>query len=187
MEITVVNNNPSTGTKVPCVDGTAVAPGGRHVMSGRSKAEVVYQETYADSNKVIVLSKIEGADRAPVVCVMKSPSDPAGTVHTLAAVGFDLKTESGAVANVNPAMMMGVFDDEDCQTPAAHANLNTATTGTIVNGAASNIIEVTPTAAGVFACSVNDSVDEAVYLKAWVKGTAYVVDSSDYHKVTFTA
>ena len=186
MKITVINNRPSGGSKVACVDGTTVAPGGSHEMIGRTKADVAYQKSVANGNKVIVLAELDGNDRAPIVCEMKNPGDASG-VATLAGVGFDLLTEAGAAANVNPTMLLGVFDDEGCQTPAVNADLDTATTGAIDSGGGTNLVEVTPDATGEFACSVNNTEDETVYLKAWPKESDYIVDSSSLDSVEFTA
>lgn len=185
MEITVINRRPTGGNNVYCVDQTQVAPGSQHTMTGRAKDDVIFQKAVQD-DQVTVLAKIEGSDRAPIICDMKNPADPAGGVNTLAGVGFDLETEAGAAANVAPQMYMGVFDDAACQIPAVHGNLSTPTTGTINSGSGTNLIKCTPSAAGVFACSVNDTTDEKVYLKAWIVGTDYVIDSSDTDDVTFT-
>jgi len=186
MKITVINKRPTTGERVSCVDGTTVEPGSQHEMLGRSVTEAVFQLGVQDDD-VAVNVEIEGDDRAPVVCVMKSPADPAGGAATLAAVGFDILTEAGAAANVAPQMYMGVFDDEDCQTPAVTGQLSTAVTGTIDSGTGTNLVKCTPDAAGEFSCSVDDAEDETVYLKAWIVGTGYIVDSSSIHDVTFTA
>jgi hypothetical protein len=186
MKITVINKRPSTGDNVACVDGTSVAPGAQHEMPGRSAAELVYQMGAADDD-VAVIGEIDGTDRAPIINVMNVVADPAGGVDESTGEGFALKTEAGGDANVAPQMYMGVFDDADCQTPAANAVLDTATSGTIDSGAGTNLIKCTPTAAGAFACSVEDAEDEKVYMKAWPVGTDYIVDSSSTSDVTFTA
>lgn len=187
MKITVINKRASSGAKVACIDGTTVAPGSQHEMTGRSKDEVVHELTYVADADVAVLAEIEGSDRAPIVCDMKDIADPAGDATTSAGEGFDLLTEAGAAANVNPNMYFGAFDDATCQTPAVNATLNTASTGTIVSGGASNLLVVTPDATGEFACTLTDAVDEVVYMKAWPVGTDYIVDSSDITTCEFTA
>lgn len=186
MKITVINNRSIGGAAVQCVDGIVVIPGSSHEMPGRNTTDLIFQMAVAETNQVIVLAEIDGTDREPINCVMKNPADPAGGADTLAGVGFDLKTLTGAAANVAPTMYMGVFDDADCTIPAVHANLSTATTGTIVSGSGTALIEVTPSSTGVFACSVNDTTDEKVYLKAWPKTTSYVMDTSSIDDVTFT-
>lgn len=186
MKITVINKRPSTGENVYCVDGTQVEPGSQHEMLGRTKEDVLFMIGVQD-DYVTILSEIEGNDRAPLICDMKDPGDPASGVATMAGVGFDLETEAAAAANVAPQMYIGVFDDADCQTPAENADLDTATTGTIDSGAGTNLLKVTPSAAGVFACSVNDAEDEIVYIKAWPVDIEYIIDSSDVDSVEFTA
>jgi hypothetical protein len=187
MKITVINKRSSAGGNVYCIDGTEVAPGAQHEMSGRTAGELVFQSEQVTDDDVSVIGQIEGSDRAPIVCVMNVVADPAGDAAESLGEGFALKTEAGGDANVAPQMYMGVFDDADCQTPAVNATLDTATAGTINSGDATNLIKCTPTAAGAFACSVLDAEDEKVYMKAWPVGTDYVVDSSDTSDVTFTA
>jgi len=188
MEITVINKRASTGENVACIDGTTVAPGSQHAMSGRSAAELIHQQSIvASDTDVAVLCKIEGSDRAPIVCDMKAIADPAADATTSAGEGFDLKTEAGAAANVAPQMYLGAFDDATCQTPAVNATLDTASTGTIDSGAGTNLLKVTPDATGEFACTLTDAEDEVVYLKAWPVGTDYIVDSNDITSAEFTA
>lgn len=187
MKITVINNRASTGEKVPCVDGTSVAPGATHVMLGRSKEDVIYQMDHADGNTVIVIAQLEGDDREPIVCDMKNPSDPAGGATTCAACGFDLEDTAGTAANVAPQMYLGAFDDAACTTPAANATLDTAAAGTIDAGAASNLLTVTPSATGEVSVTLTDAEDETVYLKAWPVGTDYIIDCSETDSVEFTA
>ena len=186
MKITVVNKRASTGDAVYCVDGTSVAPGASHEMTGRSAAELIYQQGSADDD-VAVLGELEGSDRAPIVCNMKAIADPAGGATTSAGEGFDLETEAGAAANVAPQMYMGAFDDADCTIPAENATLDTASTGTIDSGGGTNLLKVTPDATGEFACTLTDAEDETVYMRAWPVGTDYVVDSSDTTSAEFTA
>lgn len=187
MKITVVNKRASTGSAVYCIDGTSVSPGAQHEMTGRGKDEVVFEITNLSDDDVAVLAEIEGADRAPIVCDMKAIADPAADATTSAGEGFDLLTEAGAAANVAPQMYMGAFDDATCQTPAANATLNTASAGTIDSGGGTNLLKVTPSATGEFACTLTDAEDEVVYMKAWPVGTDYIVDSSDITTAEFTA
>lgn len=186
MKITVVNNRATGGNPVPCVDSTSVTPGGEHVMLGRTREELVLQMAQADGNEVIVRGEIEGNDRSPLICVMKNPGDPAGGVDTMAGVGFDLEDEAGAAAGVDPDMYMGVYSDSDCTTPSTTATLDTATIGTIDEGAGTNLIKVTPSSAGVFVCSVDDTADETVYLKAFPADTSYTIDTASTDDVTYT-
>jgi len=187
MQITVINNRPTGGLKVPCVDSTSCAPGETHVMANRDVNEVSMQMAYAEENVVLVLCQIEGNDRAPIVCEMKHPADPAGGTGTLAACGFDLETEAAVAANVAPSMYFGAFDDEECTIPAVTATLDTAATGAIDAGAGTNLLTVTPDAAGELSVTLTDSADEIVYMKGWPVGTDYIVDSSQIDEVEFTA
>ncbi len=187
MKITVINNRNSGGQPVPCVDSTSCAAGTTHEMPNRSAEEVQLMMGHASGNDVIVLSELEAIDREPVVCVMKTPVAPGSGVGTNAANGFDLETQAGGAGNVAPQMYFGVFDDAACTTPAVNATLDTAATGTIDAGAASNLLTVTPSAAGVLSVTLTDAEDEEVYLKAWPVGTSYTVDCSDSHAVEFIA
>jgi hypothetical protein len=187
MKITVINNRPSSGDAVYCVDGVQVAPGSQHEMTGYPASDLLFEIENLQDDDVMVVGEIEGSDRAPLVCDMKDPGDPAGGAAEQTAEGFDLETEAGAAANVAPQMYMGVFDDATCQVPAVNATLDTATTGTINSGAGTNLIKCTPDATGEFACSVLDAEDEKVYMRAWPVGIDYVIDSSEVADVEFTA
>jgi len=186
MQITVINNRAAGGDAVPCVDSTSCEAGETHVMPGRTAREVALQMYHADGNDVIVLTQIEGEDRAPIVCDMKNPADPAGGTFVVAACGFDLETEAGAAANVDPQMYMGVFDDEDCTIPSVDGTLDTAAVGTIDDGAGTNLIKATPSAAGELSVSLTVTGAQDAWMKAWPVGTDYIIDSSETDKVTFT-
>ena len=186
MQITVINNRAAGGASVPCVDSTQCDPGQSRVMPGRTARDVALQMYHADGNDVLVLCQIEGEDRAPVVCDMKNPADPAGGTFNVAGCGFDLNTEAGAAANVNPPMYMGAFDDEDCTIPSVDGTLDTAAVGTIDEGAGTNLLEVTPDAAGEFSVTLTVTGAGTIYLKAWPMGTEYIIDSSETDEITFT-
>jgi hypothetical protein len=168
-----------------CVDGTTVAPGEQHEMLGRSRTELIFQMNSQDDD-VTVLGALEGDDRSPLINTMKAPADPAGGVVVLAGEGFDLLDEAGAAANKDPQMYLGVFDDADCQTPSVDGTLDTAAVGTIDDGAGTNLLKVTPSAAGVVSVTLTATADGEFWLKAWPVGTEYVIDASDTHKTTFT-
>lgn len=184
MKITVINKRPSGGEKVYCVDQTTVEPGEQHEMTGRSKEDVIFQMAVQDDD-VSVVAELEGDDRSPLVNQMKSPADPAGGTFTLAAEGFDILDEAGAAFSTTMQMYLGVFDDADCQTPSADGTLDTAATGTIDEGAGTNLLKVTPDA-GVVSVTLTGTGAGEFWLKAWPVDTDYVVDSSDTHKTTFT-
>ena len=188
MKITVINKRATGGEKVYCIDGTTVAPGAQHEMTGRTKAELIYQMTYVMDDDVAVLGELEGEDRAPLVCDMKAPADPAADTFELAGEGFDLEEEDGTAFSTTMQMYLGVFDDEDCQTPSVDGTLDTAATGTIVSGAGTNLLKITP-AAGVASVTLTATGAGEFWLKAWpvAASTSYVVDASDTHKTTFTA
>lgn len=183
MKIIVINN--TTATKIPCVDGHTCVPGETYEMTGRSKDEVVYMMQNVDENDVIIKSEIEGDDRAPIISKIKTPADPGSGVGTQAANGFDLETEAGAAANVAPQMYLGVFDDEELTTPAANATLDTAAAGTIDAGAGTNLLTVTPSAAGEVSVTLTDAEDETVYTTAWPVGTSYIIECTEYHTTPF--
>lgn len=186
MKIIVINNNPSGSFPIPCVDGSSCSPGTTKTMLGRSKGDVGYMMSKANGNVVIIRAEIEASDRAPIVCDMKNPADPAGGVVELAGCGFDLETEAGVAANVAPQMYLGAFDDAACTVPSVDGTLSTATTGTIDSGSGTNLVKVTPSAAGIVALKLTVTEPGVIYLKAWPVGSDYVVDSSDTDTVTFT-
>jgi hypothetical protein len=149
-------------------------------------AEVALQKYHEDGNNVIVLCQIEGNDRAPIVCDMKNPADPVADTFTCAGCGFDLETEAGAAANVDPQMYMGAFDDEACTIPSVDGTLDTAAAGTIDDGEGTNLLKVTPSATGEFSVTLTVTGAGTIYMKAWPVGTDYIVDSSETDEVTFT-
>lgn len=184
MKITVTNNQAAGTAPVPCIDSTSVLPGASHEMTGRSRDDLVMQMAQSNGDTVIVRAELEANDRSPLLCVMKTPSDPGSGVGTLAACGFDLLDEAAAAASVTPPMYMGVFQDADCTVPATTATLDTAATGTIDDGGGTYLLEVTP-AAGVLSVTLTDSADEVVYLKAWPMDSSYAIDTSTTHTATF--
>jgi hypothetical protein len=186
MEITVINNRPAGGTQVYAVDDTTFNPGQTHVMTGRSLTDVAWQMASADGHNVMVLCKIEGADRAPIICDMKNPADPAGGVVLVNGAGFDLKTQAGAAAGVAPQMYMGVFDDAACTIPSVKGSLSTATAGTIDSGTGTHLVKVTPSGTGEVSLRLTVTGVGTYYMKAWPVGTSYVVDASETDSVTFT-
>jgi hypothetical protein len=186
MKITVINNKVSE--RIPCPDGTSVAPGVTKVMAGRSLAEAQDMiNGYLDTNEVIILTQLEGIDREVLVCDMKNPADPAGGVGTVAGCGFDLEDQAGAAANVAPQMYFGAFEDAACTIPATTATLDTAAAGTIDAGAGTNLLTVTPSAAGALSVTLTDTADEIVYMRAWPVDGSYLMDNSEIDQVEFTA
>lgn len=184
MKITCVNRSTNP---VPMPGAVSCAAGATKFVTSRTVDEAAQMtEQYAGS-AVEIFVELEAEDYPPILAVAKTPADPAGGVDTLAGVGFDLKTLDGNAVAYQPTMYLGVFSDAACTTPSTTATLDTATAGTIVSGGGTNLLEVTPSATGEFACSVDDTADEAVYLKAWVAGSRRIVDTSDQHTVTFTA
>lgn len=186
MKVTVINKQATGEPSLYLIDGTQLASGAQHEMLARSKEDLLFQIGLQDDN-VAVLAEIEGSDRAPIVNTMKTPADPGSGVATCAACGFDLLTEVGGAAGVAPQMYMGVFSDALCQTPSTTGTLDTAATGTIDDGDGTNLIKCTPDATGEFSVTLTDTADETVYLKAWIVGIGYIVDSSSIDEVTFTA
>ena len=185
MKITVINNRPANGEKVPCVDSTSVAPGETHEMLGRTIEEVPIQMAFSDGNLVIVLAELDASDRAPAVNVMKNPADPGSGVVELAGCGFDILTQTGIAANIDPQMYIGAFDDAACTIPSVDAVMDTITTGTIDSGDGTNLLKVTPDSAGEVALKLTVTAPAVVYLKAWPVGSDYIVDSASLDTVTF--
>lgn len=186
MKITVINNRPSGGVAVPCVDSTQCKPGETHVMAGRDLNEIPGQMTFADGNDVLVFCELEGKDRSPLICDMKNPVDPAGGAVTCAACGFDLEDQGGAAANADPQMYLGAFDDAACTIPSVDGTLDTAATGTIDEGAGTNLLKVTSDAAGEVSVTLTVTAPATVYLKGWPVGSEYTVDSSETDEIIFT-
>lgn len=185
MKITIINNSsdPVTG-----VGYTTVAAGETKEYSNRTTLEFDIFRGLLSTSDVLVLGEIEGADKSPIICDLKDPGDPAGGAAVQSGEGFDLLTEAGAAANVQPEMYMGLFDDEDCTVPAENATLTNAATGTFVSGVDTNLAVVQPAATGEFSCDIADTEDEKVYIRAWPKAdAAFVVDCHEIGDVTFTA
>lgn len=187
MKITVINQRPAGGMPVTCVDSTQCKPGETHVMLGRNEYDFATQMLQALNNEIIVRGQFEAADYPPVKCVMKKPADPAGGVDTVAGEGYDLKEIDGTTdANVAPQMYVGVYSDAACLTASTTGSLATPTKGTIDSGSGTSLIKCTPDATGEFACTLTNTADTTVYLKAWPVGGDYLIDSSDSHSNTFT-
>lgn len=182
MQITVINNS---SNPVACPDYVNCAAGATRVMTGRTIAE--YGTMMASSSAlVIVIGTLEDADLPPLVCDQKDPGDPPGGQDYQTGLGFDLENPDTTAANADPQMYFGVFDDAACTTPAANATLGTATAGTIDAGDGTNLLTVTPTAAGEFACRVDDTTDETVYFRAWPVSSNRPIDCSEIVDIEFT-
>jgi len=185
MKITVINNNTAGGNAVPCPDSTTVKPGQMKVLTGRTKEEATLLLNGFASDTVVIRTELEALDREPLFAVMKADNaDTGGTTAT--GVGFQLKSEDGTNKSAQPSIYIGCFDDADCLVPAVNATLNTAAEGTIVSGAASNLLKVTPSATGEVSLTITDAELESVYVKAWAATGDYIVDSSDHQLITFT-
>ena len=184
MKITVINNSANV---VPCPDYVNCAPGTTKVMTGRSVDEYAAIVDSHSTTNVLIIGELEEVDRAPVFCDLKSPGNPPADQDYQTGVGFDIETDAGAAANVAPNMYFGVFDNAACTTPSVHATLLTATTGTIVSGSGTNLLVVTPSAAGILSCRVNDATDETVYFRAWPVDYKRPLNCSEVVSVTFTS
>lgn len=185
MKITIINNSSDivTGPGYTYVD-----PGETKEYEGRSALELDIIRGEISASDVLVLGEMEGADKAPIICTLKDPGDPAGGDAVQSGEGFDLLTEAGAAANVQTKMYFGLFDDEDCTVPAENATVTNAATGTIDSGVDTNVALVTPDATGEFSCDIADSEDEKVYIRAWPKADQeYTVECIGIEDVTFSA
>ncbi len=184
MKITVINNS---SNPVPCPDYVNCAAGATRVLTGRSSAEYSAMVAGNSSTSVLIIGQLEDADLSPIVCNLKDPGDPAADQDYQTGMGFDLVMPQTGAANVAPNMYFGVFDNAACTIPAVNATLGTAVTGTIVSGAGTNLLVVTPSAAGVVSCRVDDAEDETVYFRAWPVSYARPVDCSEVVDITFTS
>jgi hypothetical protein len=183
MQIKCVNN--STSPIVMPGDVT-VAAGATKTVTSRTRAEAEAFQQSKSSATVIVELTLETAELEPLVCTMKTPSDPGSGVGTLAACGFDLEDlEGNAFADQSP-MHIAVFDDAALTVPSVNGTLDTAANGTIDAGAGTNSLEVTPDAAGIFSVTLTQSDDIQCWVKAWqMSSVARPIDCSSVHAPTF--
>jgi hypothetical protein len=181
MQITIVNRSTSP---VPGPGVTSVPAGGELTLAGRTAAELASLVASYVSDLVQVHMTLEDADLPPLKAIQKTPADPGSGVGTIAAVGFDIEDVYGNAFSTVMGMYLGVFQDADCTIPATDATLDTAATGTIVAGAGTNLLEITP-AGGVVSVTLTDAVDEVVYVKAWVVDSARAVETSSQYTATF--
>lgn len=183
MQIKVINNSSSP---VAMPGYQTCAAGATVTVTGRTRDELEQlQQAYSASN-VIIEGTLEAADKILLVCDMKAPADPGSGVGTLAGVGFDLVDEQGAAFADQSKMYIGVFDDAALTTPSVNGTLDTAAAGTIDAGAGTNLLEVTPSAAGIVSLTLTQSDDIQCWVKAWPKPTVTrAIDCSDVHAPTF--
>lgn len=184
MKIIIINRSTEP---VATPAATSVAAGASLELTERTVGEYQRMVSQDAGEYVSIVGELEDADYPPLVCTQKTPADPAGGVDTLAGVGFDINDLVGSAADIDPQMYVGVFADAACLTPSTTADLDTATEGTIDEGAGTNLLKVTPDSAGGFTCSVDDTADETVYIKAWAVASQRPMDTSDQHAVTFSA
>jgi hypothetical protein len=83
---------------------------------------------------------------------------------TTSAMGFNVLDWRGNAIAEAVAVKLGVFDDEDLQTAAVNATIDTATAGSILSGAASNALVVKTDATGQFRATLTDAADEEVWM-----------------------
>lgn len=185
MKIKIINNSDSivTGPGYTYVD-----PGETKTYTGRTALEFDIIRSEISASDVLVLAEREGSDKSPVICTLKDPGDPAGGAALQTGEGFDLYTEAGADANVQPEMYFAVFDDADCTEPADTATVTNAATGTIESGVDTNVAVVKPDATGEFSCTIADTADEKVYIRTWpVADQQFVIECNGIGDVTFSA
>lgn len=185
MKITIINNG---STAVHGVGYVNVQPGETKVFENRTNLELDIARSQIASEEVLVIGEREGVDKSPIVCELKDPGNPGAGVADSANEGFDLLTEAGAAANVDPELYMALFDDEACTQLAATATLHTATTGSFVSGEHSNNAVVEPAATGEFDCTITNTGLGTVYIRVWpTQDAQYLVDCHELGDVTFTA
>jgi len=107
-----------------------------------------------------------------------------GTTQT---VGFELRNLAGQKISAQMVLSFGAFAEADAVNPHATATLNTAAKGTILGGAASNVLTVKTDASGEFECTLTNSADDAVYLAAAQTFRSPLVHTTGYDSVTFSA
>ena len=106
---------------------------------------------------------------------------------TTRAVGFQVTDFSGANLSTQVKLELAASDDVGLTQPATNATLNTATQGTILDGAASNTLIVQTSTSGRFTCTLTDFSDETVFLSCKsVHGTP-LIDCREFDSVTFSA
>lgn len=106
---------------------------------------------------------------------------------TTAVVGLQVKTLDGVALEKACVLTFGVYDDTNGVTAGAHATLDTATAGTILGGAGTNVLTVVTDSHGKFTCTMTNASDETVYLKAGTRVGSIMADISDVDSVTFSA
>ena len=104
---------------------------------------------------------------------------------TTATVGFKLSV-GGAAVTEDAVIEFAVFDEEELVTPNGNATLDTATVGTILDGAGTNALKV-KTDSGQFKCTLTNLVDETVYLGCSMSFGSPILDCREVIKVTFSA
>jgi len=185
MQITIVNNSTEP---VAAPGSVTVDPGDSVTLANRTMDEYIGLIERYVSDVVTVTATLEDVDYPPLACIMKTPADPVIDAVDVLACGFDMKDLYGTAYSTTAKMYLGIFDDATCETPSVDGTLDTAATGTIVAGAGTNVLEITP-AAGVVSvtASIPAPADQTVYLKAWAHtDNTRPMDTSGIDAVAFT-
>jgi hypothetical protein len=184
MQITIVNNSLSD---VAAPGEVTVAAGGTVTQTGRTIAEYQALVTGYAGSTVQVHGQLENGDLPPLALTMKTPADPAADATTLAACGFDILDVYGSAFSTTENMYLAAFDNATCTTKSTTATLDTAATGTIVSGAATNTLLITPVGGVVsVTLTIAAAADQIVYLKAWPATFTRPMGSNGVHTATFS-
>lgn len=163
--------------------GISIAAGASIVLSSATELDIAALKDEAD---VVVTIDYEAGDLK--VMVWDWVSLPAGSGGaTTSAIEGRIVDQFGLPIAETVLLKLGAFDDAFCKTVAANATLNTATKGTIKDGAASNALIIETSADGEFACTLTDASDETVYLAACGGYGMGILDAQDIGSVEFSA
>lgn len=144
-----------------------------------------FEKMVADGT-ISVKATREVGDALEVVVDIDTTANVTGG-GTTAVVGFQVKTPQGFTLEEQCVVSFGTYDDANGVTAASHATLNTATAGTILSGAGTNVLQVLTDAHGKFTCTLTNTSDETVYQIATQVGRSPMMDTKDYDAVTFSA
>ena len=107
-----------------------------------------------------------------------------GTTQT---VGFTVKNFVNKAIDFKTKLVFAVNDDIGLTQPSSDATLNTATAGTILDGAGTNTLIVETDAIGRFECTLTETNDKVVYLSCDTTHGSHDVARNEFDSVEFSA
>lgn len=110
---------------------------------------------------------------------------PDVTGGTEANVGFQLKNVKGDKLKEVAILEFAVFDDVELATPAVNATLDTASKGTIIDGAGSAALKVKTDSKGKFTCKLTNFIDEQVFVGSSPSFGTSLLDCREVDAITF--